>query len=230
MFSLCGKYHCSDCVSSRAPRERRHLKEKRYLARCTCPSCTTLILVSAVLLRASCPLAVRWYVFLSGSASVRSACPNFVASDHMIKVFSFRTVFGLLRLWVRETGRVLRAPVHWEAAVRCHERVMVAHGSLLLQAQIDHRWVVGVSSCCVVVVLCPLPVHATKCCRVTCGTYPENAMCGIRDVRARENAQFTCPCTAGTADTTAAPGDTRKSSLIQHQTFQRLTCMARAQT
>ena len=32
-----------------------------------------------------------------------SMLANFVASDHMIKVLLLRPLFGLLRLWVRET-------------------------------------------------------------------------------------------------------------------------------
>ena len=87
-----------------------------------------------------------------------------------------------------------------------HERVMVANGSLLLQAYIDrHRWVVVGSSCsvasacvlfCLVVCVLLLSLRAgVVVSRRNAPSLPP--MCVIHDMRACENAQIFCPCTAG---------------------------------
>ena len=200
----------------------------------------------AVPSRASCPPGRLCCIVLIGRSSVRSAHPSgcvpcSLASSPVTKrskyfcsaTFSGSFVFGPVRPTAPRC-LVSRAPVRWDAAGRCHERVMVAHGSLLLQAYIDrHDWIVVGFSCCVLSA-CP----AWSCCVLCLSLGPAAVVSRVartlplahEHMRARGDAQFFCPCAAAIADSTAAPGDTRKLFLIQHEAFQRLTCMVRAQT
>ena len=88
-----------------------------------------------------------------------------------------------------------------------HERVIVAHGSLLLQAffrptSLGRRWLLllrrvsvrGVLPGRAVLRACPCDL-VPSCHVWDVPSLPP--MCDIRGMRACENAQFFCPCTAG---------------------------------
>ena len=80
LFPQRGRYHCSNSVSSRVPRERRPLRE------------TIPLLVSwDALLR-----CLEWERVCDFGVSLKmcSMLADFVASDHMVKVLLLRHFFG----------------------------------------------------------------------------------------------------------------------------------------
>ena len=159
-----------------------------------------------------------------------SVLGDFVASEHMINVLLLRQPLSAscyVPPFVGKPRGDVMSVSWWHMALFCCKLFStdIAGSSLAPSVASRQRAQCSAWSCRV---LCLSLGAGVVVSRRNVPSLPP--MLEIRDRSVCEKAQFFCPCTAATADSTEAPAETHKFFLIQHQAFQRLTRTACAQT